>query len=393
MTAGEKGIRHVPSLDGLRGIAALMVFLTHATGALSLPESTRRLLFGSPLTVLLQPFGAVQLFFLLSGFVLASSASRGNRPGDLGQFYVRRIFRIHPPYVFAVLLAWGLGFLRYAPGAGLSPWPFGGWLNAHIPPDQLLRSLLFPGPAYGQLTVGWSLGVEMFYSLLLPFMMLIAIRIHWLALLLLSFGGLAIASVGGPHAWILGFGLHFSLGIAVYTGRARIAAFLRAAPRASGRILMVLSVAIFSLPVLRHGGTEAMNQIFAGVGGAGILIGAMAVPGVAAFLASPPVAFLGRIAYSFYLLHIPLIVQCGRIVGGPVGPLGAVGFVLLSLIVCVSISFLSYEWLERPSIRAGNALCRAIGRWTGVDPHLSRLVEGPGTPLLFPADGNPEDGR
>ncbi len=391
MNAGEKGIRHVASLDGLRGVAALMVFFTHALGALSLPVPARRILFDSPLTVFLHPLGAVQLFFLLSGFVLASSASRGSRPGDLAQFYVRRVFRIHPPYVFAVLFAWGLGFLRYTPGPGLSPWPLGSWLDTHLPPDRLLLSLLFPGPAFGQLTVGWSLTVEMFYSLLLPFMMWVAIRTHWIALLLLSLGALGIASVAGPRALVLGFGLHFALGIAVYMERARIVAYLRAAPRSTGRLLMVLSVGVFTLPILLHLRIGAAGQILAGLGGTGILICAVAVPGVSAFLSSRPLVLVGRIAYSFYLLHIALIVQCARLVGGPPGPMGAAGFVLLALAVCLAIAFLSFAWIERPSIHAGNALCRALARRTGVEPHLSRLDKGPGSPVLFPPGENSKE--
>ena len=378
LDADAKGTPHFRSLDGLRGVAALMVFLTHAIGALSLPEAARKIIFGSPLAVFLHPLGAVQLFFILSGFVLASSAGRGHHSGDLAQFYVRRVFRIHPPYVFAVLLTWALSFLRFEPGSGLSPWPFGGWLGTQITPPELAKSLLFPGPAYGQLTVGWSLGVEMIYSLLLPLMMLVALRIHWLALLAAAAAGLAISALAGPRAFYLGFGLHFALGIAAWLERERLSAFFRSARPAVGRSLVLVSAVVFSLPVFLHGRAEAVNQILAGLGGTGILIGALYQPGVAAFLSTPPVAFVGRIAYSFYLLHIPLIVQCGRLVGGPPGPLGAAAFVGLVLFVCLAIACLSFEWIERPSIRAGNALCRIVARRMGAAARLSRLDEGTG---------------
>ncbi|MDP3938874.1 MAG: acyltransferase family protein, partial [Deltaproteobacteria bacterium] len=146
MQPDQRDSRHIGSLDGMRGLAAMMVFLSHGLGSLTMPDAARSFFFSGPASPFLQPLGAVQLFFLLSGFCLASSASRGGSAGELVQFYVRRVFRIHPTYVFAFLVAWGASFfyLREDPGGGLTPWPFMAWASAHLDGSQILRSLLYP---------------------------------------------------------------------------------------------------------------------------------------------------------------------------------------------------------------------------------------------------------
>jgi peptidoglycan/LPS O-acetylase OafA/YrhL len=101
------GAGYVAALDGLRGLAALVVFLRHTSNAIAIPVGARRALVEGPLAPLLNSQGAVQLFFVLSGFVLASSLSRSTHRVHWLRFYVKRFFRIYPPYVFAVLLAWG----------------------------------------------------------------------------------------------------------------------------------------------------------------------------------------------------------------------------------------------------------------------------------------------
>ncbi|HEY5371566.1 MAG TPA: acyltransferase [Hanamia sp.] len=107
-------------LDGLRGIAALYVLFNHARGNLfmggakyaqikdiSLWSLKEKLFFSAlRLTSLGKEF--VILFFILSGFSIAYSLSKGH---SKSQFYLRRIIRIYPPYVFA--LAWAFVVFKY----------------------------------------------------------------------------------------------------------------------------------------------------------------------------------------------------------------------------------------------------------------------------------------
>jgi len=182
---GEAKVNHLPSLDGLRGVAALVVVLSHSLSGVQSGSDLLITLIASPLIPLINSKIAVQVFFVLSGFVLTGSLLRNPSLRAVPQFYVRRIFRIHPPYVVALLIAWMVSF-QYLPARNeLSN--FGDILfNVHLPFDELIGYLTFPSQAANQLPVGWTLKIEMIFSFLMPVMLWFALRTH-VALLIAVF--------------------------------------------------------------------------------------------------------------------------------------------------------------------------------------------------------------
>ena len=97
---GER--RHQPELDGIRGIAILLVMGSHAAGVLGvLPESK----LGILLQNLLAPgWGGVDLFFVLSGFLITGILLRAKTSVHYFQsFYARRVLRIFPIYYLALI--------------------------------------------------------------------------------------------------------------------------------------------------------------------------------------------------------------------------------------------------------------------------------------------------
>ena len=112
------------ALDGLRGAAAVVVVAFHTLGQTRLSDAVASMLLASPLGLLVNGPGAVHVFFVLSGYVLALTLSRDGAPGRLGRFYVRRWFRIQPPYMVAVLFAWAVSHLVMPLGAHAAgaPW-------------------------------------------------------------------------------------------------------------------------------------------------------------------------------------------------------------------------------------------------------------------------------
>jgi peptidoglycan/LPS O-acetylase OafA/YrhL len=82
----RRPFRHIDSLDGLRGLAATIVLIGHTNVALAKPIEVLDTIRQSPLAILINAYGAVHLFFILSGFVLASSAARCASASDLSQF-------------------------------------------------------------------------------------------------------------------------------------------------------------------------------------------------------------------------------------------------------------------------------------------------------------------
>jgi peptidoglycan/LPS O-acetylase OafA/YrhL len=100
---GER--RHQPELDGIRGIAILLVLGSHAAGVLGvLPESpSLRILLQN---LLVPGMGRrVDLFFVLSGFLITGiSAAHAKTSAHYFQsFYARRVLRIFPIYYLALI--------------------------------------------------------------------------------------------------------------------------------------------------------------------------------------------------------------------------------------------------------------------------------------------------
>jgi peptidoglycan/LPS O-acetylase OafA/YrhL len=113
LSAGKitSALRHVPELDGLRGVAILMVLFYHSCA--DAPRWAQWLLqYG---------WAGVDLFFVLSGFLITSILVRTkDSPEYFRSFYVRRILRIFPLYYLAMFLFFGVLLpLRHANGASL----------------------------------------------------------------------------------------------------------------------------------------------------------------------------------------------------------------------------------------------------------------------------------
>ena len=375
--ADSKGFRgHVAALDGLRGIAALVVVMRHCLGALDVPPERLERILGSPLVVFLNAAGAVQLFFVLSGFVLAASLTRQPGVRGLPQYFLRRVFRIHPPYVVAVLLAWFASFF-YAladRATGVSSWVevlsrvhLGGW--------QLAGSLLFPGNARLQLSVGWSLEVEMIFSLLMPFLLLFGQRAHWSLLLALCAVPLAFGDSGQR---VLKFGLDFGLGITLFLERALLQRWLGGLGALGGAAAASASLLLFLAPYLCGWDVspagDPLSIVWMGIGAAGLTASAAFLPLAQRPLGSAPARFLGRVSYSLYLLQYPLILLLApRLVARPLGPEDYVLLLGAVLMLALPLSELSYRCVELPAIRAGNALGARLARFMHVPFLASRL--------------------
>jgi peptidoglycan/LPS O-acetylase OafA/YrhL len=198
-------------LDGLRGVAALVVVFGHLFSALPLDLGFRLALFTGPLGFLFNGAAAVHVFFILSGFVLTHSLMRagGFSVASVPGFLVRRIMRLQPPYLAAVGFAW-LASSYYTVPHPLGAGPF---IAAHSLVSASFTNLLplvwmFPNRAYGLIPVAWTLRVEMIYSLLMPAL------VAGLATHVLLFAGLVIGLLSLPLHLVWPFYIcNFAVGI------------------------------------------------------------------------------------------------------------------------------------------------------------------------------------
>jgi peptidoglycan/LPS O-acetylase OafA/YrhL len=327
--------------------------------------------------------GAVQIFFVLSGYVLANSLARGRGPVDWPVFYTKRVFRIHPPYLFALLFAWGASFfyLRgFGADAGLTHvmWQMA---QVHLTVPELLWASLFPGRAGGQLAVGWTLGVEMIFSLLLPLLALAARYGRGIPLVVGSLATLAL-----PYAWShLWYAVDFAVGIALFAQREHVGRVLRGAPRALRVALPALGLAILCAPHLLGWGHGAGGVLLAGwdrrdifvmAPGAALLVAcAVALPGFARALSVAPLRFLGRISFSVYLLHVPILNLLAPRIVSPGAPWSGITLALLLFAVVVPVSMACHRWIEVPSIALGNRVCRLWAARLGTPPLESHAAD------------------
>ncbi|GFE75035.1 acyltransferase [Novosphingobium sp. TCA1] len=350
----DKG-RHIASHAAIRGIAAAMVVVYHLReGALYLqprlphPPAMERW------------YLLVDVFFILSGFVITYAAAPDGKPLDRAQilrFWRARAARIYPLHLFCTALlltiaaAGALNALRR--GDALDPmWsPAGlGWV---LQEAALVHSLGLPGFRFLN-PVSWSLSAEMGAYLLFPALLAVAARRGGTWLLLgLSVGFYAFILIEGRTLQIA-YGLAplrclaaFVVGLAICLDRSLWA-------RLSGRacdVLMATGAAGFALALATN-----LHDVLA------IPFAALAVAAawpdrgkIAAFLARPSLQYLGEISFSLYLMHwVSLIVVTNLWMHG-VSRLGLpywaeqTGWIAAVVLLSLPAAALTHRFIERPA--------------------------------------------
>jgi peptidoglycan/LPS O-acetylase OafA/YrhL len=170
--------RFIPEMDGLRFVAISMVVLFHLNGYLTVKSAfaaTAQPASDWLAKVALVGFRGVELFFVISGFILGLpfAAHRINAapPVNLRKYYLRRLTRLEPPYFAALLLLCVLALIAQGKSwAGLAP---------HLWASLLYLHSLIYGSASTVMGVAWSLEIEVQFYILVPLLtLLFAIRSH-----------------------------------------------------------------------------------------------------------------------------------------------------------------------------------------------------------------------
>ncbi len=205
--------RFVPQMDGLRFIAIGMVVLFHLNSYLMAKApfyerdaAARDWLCRSALV----GFHGVELFFVISGFILALPFAAHRLTGapavNLRKYYLRRLTRLEPPYVITILLLMLVG-LWFSTGSAPD-------LGPHLAASLFYLHNLIYGRPSTVLGVAWSLEIEVQFYVLVPALtLLFAIRSSGLRrFFIVLFAGLAIIA----NARLGQLGTRFALSIAGY---------------------------------------------------------------------------------------------------------------------------------------------------------------------------------
>ncbi len=335
---------------------ALWVVLHHISGqgmmlqgwADSLPFAARTIVHGGYL--------AVQTFFILSGFVMARTYANARWGGkDLLNYGAARLARIYPVYLLSLVVVAPFiieTMLKPATEAGRKA--------------TLLANYVFVlqgwtgGLGVGWNTPAWSLSCEFFFYLLFPLVFPLlrnaGRRVTAVVLAVSLITPVLLAHSDVPWVWkpIHHFS-DFVAGIAA----ARIYGFLAPRMRQQGFWLylpaIVAGALLIVFPRVMDGtygdlntGLRPLNVLAL----AGFALGG----GFTARLLSTQIAdYLGKVSYSMYILHVPILWWFGRwsmhaSVFGVVH-LSPGAAALLYLVLVIAVSALSFAWVEMPANR------------------------------------------
>lgn len=321
-TTSPRAGSHLPALDGLRGVAVLIVMVLHFT--MIEPSGPVESLFKG---VVSAGWAGVDLFFVLSGFLITGIlCDAKSKHGYFRTFYIRRSLRIFPLY-------FGFLFLLFVIVPLLMP--------THAEPERAVERLMLWGYLgnFAFASVGWegmpahtthlwSLAVEEQFYLIWPLVVwwasrrqliricICAIILAWVTravLYLIAADGIAGYALLPARMDALAVG---GL-IAVLYREGKAAALFRAAgPAAIAGCMVVLSVAAYRWSEGLGTTLNALDirvQLLAypafAVVFAALLIRAVSSPpsGVLqTLLTSAPLLAFGRFSYALYLIHVPL---------------------------------------------------------------------------------------
>jgi peptidoglycan/LPS O-acetylase OafA/YrhL len=376
---------YLPTLDGWRAAAILLVMLGHAAdgvwaalgGAADAPTAFKRCgLLG------------VQIFFGLSGLLITSRLLEEERRDgriSLKGFYVRRFFRIMPA-AYTFLLVAGAAAL-----AGLLALPLSAWLSALLCYANYnpLQTSWYTGHF-------WSLSVEEhFYLLWPPLFLLLAPglkrRVSFvlgLALLVALWRAADFKyMISGPYnPWtfwgrtdICADGLLWGVVAGLLHAHERSRSLLRRA-LASRALWLGLAAFVVAASFVTIPGWKtrfAVLSLKAAVIPA-LLLGTLLFPErrLGRVLESPPLRWIGRLSYSLYLWQ-QLFFVWRTDLAPALGPLQALPWNVLGAFACAAAS---HYFVEKPFVRLGHRLAARI-----------RPNEPQGAILPLPARADPVD--
>ena len=341
-------------IEGLRGLAAVQVVLLHYFSAF-LPffahfpgpvhfawETTLR---HTPLWFLLDGYSAVCLFFILSGFVLAPSFLKSEKPLPL--LATKRYLRLFVPIFSAFVVALTLYFLMPHAASDAATLSQSGWL---VPPnnsltimsliqDALLNSTLtgYSGsslldylpnspnfPVSAELSQAlnpptWTMHVEFWGSML----------VLALAVLRRYVGGVKFSAIFVLVAFMIGTSYYslFLFGFLLFQIRGNLLG-----PRHVIFALFGVALVLSGLYICINKNISAVGLVLTGLRHITLLsakqghlwqsqVGAMLIFGgvmlnvqLRSFLAVRVIQWLGKVSFSVYLLHVPILLTFSSLV-------------------------------------------------------------------------------
>ncbi|KRF60825.1 hypothetical protein ASG99_07765 [Bacillus sp. Soil768D1] len=377
----------IDSLDSLRGIAAMIVVIFHCLLSFTIIYEANYLnnfdneflkyFTISPLHTIWAGKEAVLLFFVLSGFVLAIPYYTGrNQP--YSSYIVRRFFRIYIPYIVVMMLSVILFFLfaDYKNVSGLSNTYENRWNH-----DVTLKALVsyFLMLDYDTANVNgvvWTLFHEMRISFIFPLFVAIILRFKLIKALVFSLGLNVLLFISlGVLATFMGDNIFTSIipsfkssvyyctffifGAVLSRYRSNLTKLNSLFP-AFKLVLFILSLILINcrwVAVLFSINNDKVADIVS-VTGILLLFAVVLTSNLCKeILTKKPLLWLGKVSFSLYLIHIPVLMMTTIFLSKLI-PI-ELAFVLVPLI-CLPIAHLTYNYIEVPANLLGKRVAKLV---------------------------------
>ena len=347
-------LEHIRELDGVRGIAALMVFFHHAFFAnLDYSHWGDRPL---PVVVAASKYAntGVDLFFVLSGFLITSILIQDRHSKRYYQsFYWKRALRILPLYIVCVLVSFAF---------------------THDAQALLFRAIFLAniGPLFHVASGGpfWTLAIEEQFYILWPTLVrrLSEHRIiYWaaaigLASCLLRFAAAHIGHYNYSITFLRFDGLAFGAVLACFFRQAsgNRCARRRATGILSGLFVLGAAATVLSTYVGRLSNVNSVPYSAAILQASVVLLSGSVIGLIIVYSGSPilqvfrsrTLMFFGLISYALYMIHDSLLYAWDERFGsiGPDQPLRLVERALAVFVVTILLCLASRYWLELPAM-------------------------------------------
>ncbi|WP_297489108.1 acyltransferase [Acidocella sp.] len=377
MTQDNRTGRLVP-LEGLRGIAAVIVMLGHMVRGLVPPGPGALDTLNQLHRWVLNGGAAVSVFFVLSGFILSLPFARDRSPLRVLAALLKRWPRLAALTTIACLFSWAAIMLSqdyYEQAAVVTGnhWMashFNAPLHGHeVSWSAALREGLYRVFLFGEVRFDsplWTMRVELFgsFAIFLVAPLLFGLRCWWGRLALIG-AAMAALGTGWPETYFSDFLVGLVLAMLFAEGRLpRFSNLVAAGMALAGLYLFCFSAAenhFIHAPVKALLPAGETAHFVWDVSAALIIMVLLGNPFLRHVFSRGWAAWLGHVSFPLYLLHVPIMLSAGAAcVLGTTAALGTTGAVLLAAAVTIGLTMalaMPLAWLDTA--------------WTGL---LGRLV-------------------
>ena len=359
----------ITGLDTLRGIAALIVVFRHYYGISPVPETANWLFEYTPLHHLIAGRHAVILFFVLSGFVLSIPYFRGHRL-KYPRFIIKRIFRIYVPFLVGICAAGLLWMIIAAPD--LTQFPPGKDWSQSVTLLQFIAHVLMIG-LIGTTALNppmWTLIIEMRVSFLFPALVSLVKRWPLASLIgsvIVSYGAAKLyANIDGSLNFFVSetvFGAvlltiyyiqFFMIGVFISSKAEQIKQFFQNLP---AELHMIIMAVIIFIPLDVVTSRFIFHDLWFAITAAYFIICCISYGCLNRALSGGVFGWLGKVSYSMYLIHLPVLLSVYYAFGQSV-PVYIVLIIAFPLILLASE--IMNRYVERPAMKLGKVVTNSM---------------------------------